>query len=100
MKIGDVIVAIDDTDEGFKEGEVFLVASVEEESDFGAFYDVQVLKAYSNEHAYFGEPTDHWAATRIEDPDNFEIIGEAEELGPLGIVAMNDELWESIVVDV
>jgi hypothetical protein len=96
MKLGDVIVATEDTDEGFKEGEIFLVAGIDEEEDFGTFYDVQVLKAYSEEHAYFGAPTDHWAATRIEDPDNFDIIGQAHELGPLGIVDMNEEIWETL----
>jgi len=99
MQVGDIIVALDDTDEGFKEGQICLVHTVDD--DDGLWnecyaYDVYVLKAFTSEHAYFGEPADYCAATRIEEPDNFKIIGKASALGALGIAPMNYLMEEAI----
>jgi len=99
MEVGDIIVAVNNTDEGFREGQVCLVHTIDHDDglwDECYAYDVHVLKAFTTEHAYFGEPADHCAATRIEDPDNFKIIGKASALGPLGIAPMNYLMEEAI----
>jgi len=96
MNIGDVIVALDNTDEGFKEGQVCLIERVDEDDNYGDCYDVMILKAWTETHAYFGKPTHYWSATRIEEPANFQIIGRAAKLGKLGVVPLTEQVREAI----
>jgi len=96
MNIGDVIVALDNTDEGFKEGQVCLIERVDEDEHYGDCYDVMILKAWTETHAYFGKPTHYWSATRIEEPANFQIIGRAAKLGKLGVVPLTEQVREAI----
>ena len=95
MQVGDIIVALDDTHEGFTEGQVCLVHSATQD-DFSDYdhWDVHLLKAWTDTHAYFGAPgTGHkHAATRIEEPGYFQIIGHASVTGELGITEMNDAM--------
>ena len=100
MKVGDVIVALDDTDEGFTEGQVCLVHSISlDDSSVGdGCYDVHILKAWTDTHAYFGEPGEghKHVATRIEEPDNFKVIGVAGVVGALGVAAITKPVLEVI----
>ncbi len=98
INAGDVIVALNDTDEGFKAGQVCLVERVDISDDYGDCYDVMVLKAWTDTHAYFGRPGEgHFhEATRIEEPSNFQIIGRADGLGELGIVSLNGKILEAL----
>jgi len=99
MQVGDIIVALDDTDEGFTEGQVCLIHSVTVD-DFSDYdhWDVHLLKAWTDTHAYFGKPGlghEH-AATRIEETDCFKVIGHASVTGELGIVEMNENMKEAL----
>jgi len=96
MNIGDIILALDDTDEGFQAGQVCLVERVDEDAQYGDCYDVQVLKAWTDTHAYFGEAPHYWSATRVEEPSNFRVIGRANKLGRMGIASMTGEIREAI----
>jgi hypothetical protein len=97
MEVGDIIVAHVDTDEGFTVGQMCLVHSVtlDDFSDYD-HWDVHVLKAWTDTHAYFGKPDKghKHAATRIEEPGCFEIIGHASVTGELGITEMNENMRE------
>mgnify|MGYP003646687619 CR=1 FL=1 len=97
MEVGDIIVALDDTDEGFTAGQLCLVRSVTVDnfSDYD-HWDVHLLKAWTDTHAYFGQPGEghKHAATRIETPEGFEVIGHASVTGELGITEMNKRMRE------
>ena len=97
MEVGDIIVANVDTDEGFTAGQMCLVHSVTVD-DFTDYdhWDVHLLKAWTDTHAYFGKPgTGHeHAATRVEQPEFFEVVGHASVTGELGITEINKRMRE------